>query len=317
MPDVPPQPELREPPPSSADGPSRAYAAFRLPPFSADDMDLWLTQVGCACRAAGIVDDAVKFDLLVANLPRDVAAQVRDVILATPPNFNALTAALRSRLAQSRAARLTELLRRQQLGDQRPSQLLLRMRTELGAAADVPQDSELLRTLFMQQLPQAARAALSLLAEDTPLEQLATAADRFMAASSSAIIAAVGASASGPPVSAATVAGPPTSAAGSLAPAAAGPDDAGTLATLCSMVASLTAAVSRLEAGDRDREPGPGNSQRARRPRSRSRPARQPQQQQQSQQHQAAHLCYYHYRFGAAARNCQPPCSWPAENDRA
>ena len=24
-------------------------------------------------------------------------------------------------------------------------------------------------------------------------------------------------------------------------------------------------------------------------------------------------LCYYHHRFGPAARNCQPPCSWESE----
>ena len=30
----------------------------------------------------------------------------------------------------------------------------------------------------------------------------------------------------------------------------------------------------------------------------------------------AAYICYYHERFGAAARNCRPPCAWP-ENSGA
>ncbi|KAF0291654.1 hypothetical protein FJT64_010236 [Amphibalanus amphitrite] len=47
----------------------------RLPPFCADDMGLWLAQVDCACRVAGITDDAIKFDLVAANLPQTVAAQ--------------------------------------------------------------------------------------------------------------------------------------------------------------------------------------------------------------------------------------------------
>ncbi|KAF0297734.1 Transposable element P transposase [Amphibalanus amphitrite] len=89
-----------------------------------------------------------------------------DEITATPASYTALTSALQARLAQSRAARLSALLRNTQLGDQKPTQLLLRMRSELGEKA---QDSALLRTLFLQRLPRAATAALSLLPEDTSL----------------------------------------------------------------------------------------------------------------------------------------------------
>ena len=180
---------------SQSSAAARPFAAFRLPPFSANEAELWLTQVESACQVSGIVDDTVKFHLLAANLPLDVAAQVRDVVTAKPPSYSALKEALKDRLTQSKAVRLSELLRNQQLGDQRPTQLLLRMRSELGAAGDATQDSQLLRTLFLQRLPQSARAALSLLPEDTPLDQLATAADRFLA-SSTASISAVDASAS-------------------------------------------------------------------------------------------------------------------------
>ena len=34
----------------------RPYPAFRLRPFSPDDMGLWLAQVECACRVAEIID---------------------------------------------------------------------------------------------------------------------------------------------------------------------------------------------------------------------------------------------------------------------
>ncbi|KAF0307983.1 Transposable element P transposase [Amphibalanus amphitrite] len=93
-----------------------------------------------------------------------------------------------ARLAQSRAARLSALLCNTQLGDQKPTQLLLRMRSELGEEA---QDSELLRTLFLQRLPRAATAALSLLPEDTSLSQLAAAADRYLEATGSHELAAM------------------------------------------------------------------------------------------------------------------------------
>ena len=31
----------------------------------------------------------------------------------------------------------------------------------------------------------------------------------------------------------------------------------------------------------------------------------------------AAYICYYHERFGAAARNCRPPCAWPENSGAA
>lgn len=293
LPTRPARPLPASPPPVLPPGPARPSAAFRLPPFSPEDPALWLAQVECACRVAGITDDTVKFDLLVANLPMPVATQVRDVITATPASYPALTAALRTRLAQSRAARLSALLRNTQLGDQKPSQLLLLMRSELG---DEPHDSALLRTLFLQRLPQAATAALSLLPEDSSLTQLAAAADRFMEASGSSVLAAV------------HRAGPPTPPA---------PADPGAVSALHGVVATLTAAVQRLEASlsdrsrasSRDRGHGAAGYDPRRRSRSRGRPLRQ-QEEQRAASDGRQQLCWYHSKFGAAARRCAEPCSW-------
>lgn len=243
---------------------------------------------------AGITEASVKFDLLVANLPMAVATQVRDVITATPPDYTALTSALRTRLAQSRAARLTALLRHTQLGDRRPSQLLLQMRAELGNES---RDSALLRTLFLQRLPPAATAALSVLPEDETLDQLAAAADRFIEASGSGVLAAV--QSTDQPI-------PPA------------PREDGAVAALQGVVASLVAAVQRLEAtsddrarqrsSSRDSAPSPSRPARRLRSRSRGRPLQQQLQRQESPQQD--NLCFYHRRFGAAARRCAAPCSW-------
>ena len=97
-----------------------------------------------------------------------------------------LTKALRDRLAQSRASRLETLLRHQQLGDQRPSENLRRIQGELTMAGVAPTENGLLRTLYKQRLPHSVRAALSLLSEDTPLGDLASAADRFLEANAAA-----------------------------------------------------------------------------------------------------------------------------------
>ena len=302
------QPAESQPAAGAASSP-RSYAAFRLPPFSPDDMGLWLAQVECACRVAGITKDDVKFDLVAANLPQSVAMQVRDVVTAKPPSYDALTSALRDRLAQTRAARLTSLLRHQQLGDQRPSQLLRNMRTELGAAGDGPQDVELLKMLFLQRLPTPVRAALTLMTEDTPLDQLASAADRYLEASATA--------SGGLGVAAVTISEPVQAAA--APPSVPAYSDAG-LSVMQGMLASLTAAVGRMESAltrrDQERHSSPRRvtecscglrqgsspqqqSGRASRPRSQSRNRR-----------QQDGLCYYHARFGEDAHRCRPPCSW-------
>ena len=52
---------------------------------------------------AGIAKPVTKFKLLVANLPTTVAAQVRDVIVSAPGDFDGLCTALRQRLSLSPA----------------------------------------------------------------------------------------------------------------------------------------------------------------------------------------------------------------------
>ena len=275
------------------DSVSRPSATFRLPSFSPDEAELWLVQVKCAFAVANITDDADKFRLLVANLPVHVAAQVRDVVTAEPPSYDNLEAALKSRLAQSRASRLETLLRDQQLGDQRPTQLLRKMQHMLGSSGS---DSGLLRTLFLQRLPHTTRAALALLPESTDVDALASAADRFHEASHGATVAA----ALAPP-------------ADDAAPACACRQETPN-SELIAAVSALTAAVSRIEASfqrsnvesrhrskSRSRRPTPSSSRRARKP-----PA--------IDDDDDAGYCWYHRKFGAEAQRCNPPCSWQAGN---
>ena len=265
----------------------RPSATFRLPAFSPEEADLWLVQVDCAFDVAGITDNATKFKLLVANLPVHVASQVRDVVTATTPSFADLVTALRTRLAQSRASRLETLLRDQHLGDLRPTQLLRNMQHALGGSQD---ETGLLRTLFLQRLPQTTRAALALLPEDTGLDDLAGAADRFQEASQSAVVAAtVPAAAPEPKCSCRS------------------PADT----DLAAAVAALTATVARLEAGQR-RQFDSRRRSRSRPRRDQSRPAAAEPSAAAAGSRQSAddELCWYHQRFGTDAHRCRQPCSW-------
>ena len=292
---------------SSSAATSRPVASLRLPPFSMEETELWLSQVECALGVAGITDDLTRYQVLVVNLPTEVAVQVRDVISGPSPTYTALTTALRDRLAQSRASRLEALLRHQQLGDQRPSELLRRMQGELTMAGVAPADNGLLRTLYKQRLPQAARAALSLLAEDIPLADLASAADRFMEAANSSP-PAVHQVAQPQPVftvqqqhhQAAAAASVPVPAAAPIPGPSVNPID-----QLTASVAALTAAVGQMRT---DME-GMRRDQRRFRSRGRSSSRRQ----NATRSPPGSRLCYYHQRFGSAARKCAEPCTWEDE----
>ena len=275
-------------------------ATFRLPHFTPDEPDLWLVQVQCAFDVSGVHSDELRFKLLVANLPAGIAAQVKDVIRTTR-SFTALSTALQTRLAQSRAERLQSLLSRQQLGDQKPTLLLRSMRNELSAAGDAPADTELFRTLFQQRLPQSVRAALALLPADSSLDTLAQAADRYLDATGpEQRVAAVAAAQPAPPPPAAA---PP-------APGATG---------LEYVVATLVAKMEQLEASNRRLQDAihqgrsQGRSQSRRRQSSRPRRPQTPARA-QSPAHTGQRLCWYHEQFGAEARRCTPPCTWSAEN---
>ncbi|XP_043235822.1 uncharacterized protein LOC122388651 [Amphibalanus amphitrite] len=253
---------------AASDERARPLASFRLPAFAPDEADLWLLQVECAFDVAGIADPVTKFKLLVANLPTNVAAQ---------------------RLAQSRASRLEALLRHQQLGDRSPSQLLRDMRGQLSTAGDSSVDSGLLRTLFLQRLPQSARAALSLLPEATPLAELAQAADRFLEASRpTGAVSAVGANSSPAPAA--------TTGDGDLAAA---------IASLSAVISRLDTSHRRLEGAVAGRRSRPGTPRRGSRSSSPSRDERED-------------YCWYHRTYGARARKCTGPCAWtPAGNSEA
>ncbi|KAF0309635.1 hypothetical protein FJT64_019269 [Amphibalanus amphitrite] len=256
---------------------ARAPATLRLPPFSASEPELWPLQVQFAFDAAGISDDLARFRILAANLPMEVARDVKDKLMTNQPSYACLTKALKDRMMETRAERLQKLLQHQHFGDQKPSQLLRRMKAELGSDGA---DDSILRQLFLNRLSPVTRAAVAILPDDARLEDVATAADRFLQAQRD------------------TEKSPLATLSAASAPAQEAEGTA-TLASLQTTIAALTASVTRLDASlqARPREGAAAASPPPfRRNRSRSRSRNE--------------VCFYHAKFGAAARKCKPPCSF-------
>ncbi|XP_064482933.1 uncharacterized protein LOC135395772 [Ornithodoros turicata] len=187
--------------------------------------------------------------------------------------------------------RLQQLLTNEELGDQKPTQLLRRMRALVG---DATLDSSLLQELFLQRLPAEARRILAA-AGSTSLEDLAKLADRILDHSPAASATIASFDHTPPP------ARPDTDLSGIPAAMVA---ITSTIQNMNAAMASLTAMVAGIST--RNRSPSPVGRQDNRRRRYSSR-CRFP-----SPAHsQDSPFCWYHFNFGGRAQKCKPPCTWP------
>lgn len=147
----------------------------RLPQFWRDKPRLWFAQFETMIANQKLSDEN-KFGLAVAQLEKTDVEQVSDIIMSLPNTgrYEQLKNRLLSVYEESENKQLQKLLNEVELGDQRPSQLLRRMR-EL-ARDKLPDDT--LRMLWMSHLPSSTRAVLSV-SEESKLDALAAMADKM------------------------------------------------------------------------------------------------------------------------------------------
>ena len=249
----------------------------KIPPFWPTDLQVWFAQVKAQFSMWNIASQRTKFDHVVAVLAPEFATEVRDLL--PPPAdtpYEVLRTQLIKRTAASEQRPLHQLFTAEELGNCTPSQLLRRLQQLLGDTAGPNPDNTFLRELFLQRLPGHVRMVLAS-SGDMPLEALATLADKVMEVASSSI-------------SSINVA-PLTSEVGQLR---------SEVAQLQEMIATLKIAPSNPHRWVRSRS----QSTSAASPRSSS-PASPP-----AENPPSASLCWYHRRFGDAARKCTSPCSW-------
>ena len=157
--------------------------AFRAPPFCSQDPSLWFSLLECSFKASKITNSLTKFTHAISHLPPELLPQASAVIAAAPTAdhpYEDLKAALLKILQTSVATRLRELLSKEELGDEKPSQLLSRMKQLL---ADKYQsfDAELFKQLFYQRLPSSIQRSLFSVKDNLSADAIATLADDYMA----------------------------------------------------------------------------------------------------------------------------------------
>lgn len=149
--------------------------ALRVPPFWRQNPRLWFIQLESQFVTAGISSDETKFHTLVGSMESNILSHVSHVLENPPANgkYDTLKKTLLNEFMESEEKRLRQLLENVCIGDKKPSGMLREMR-EL-ACGKVSE--ELLKTLWIQRLPQTMRAILSV-SEDT-IDKLAIMADKI------------------------------------------------------------------------------------------------------------------------------------------
>lgn len=240
----------------------------RIPQFWRDSPKLWFAHFETTIAHSKISNEN-KLSLVVAQLEKTDFEQISDIIMA-PANENRYTLAkerLISIYEESEGQKLHKILNDMDLGDQKPSQLLRRMRNL--AHGMIPDST--LRLLWINHLPPATRAILSINKEDN-LESLATMADKMnqQAREVNSVCTC-------------------KNQAGSSSSCADAYDHQRAIEELTQEVAALKAQRSNRYNYNTRQSPRYQNRQFIR-----------------SSSH--SQICFYHQKFGKAARKCQSPC---------
>ncbi|XP_046405055.1 uncharacterized protein LOC124170377 [Ischnura elegans] len=306
-PQQPPQQQPSQPPPPQHDAEANAArlqatnqqeacrVAVKLPSFWPSKPSFWFAQAEAQFELANITREETKYNHAVSILDNYFAEEVED-ILSNPPaqnRYEHLKNELIRRLSLSEEKRVRQLLQAEELGDRQPSQLLRHLRS-LNGSFQI-QDT-LLRQIWLTRLPITVQAILQ--AQTTlPLDELAKIADRIVEITPLPP----------PPALAVNAVASSTDTSAPAVCATTSSTDFSSLARrLGSLEKQLTALLSQLNdqhrrsrSSSRSRDYFPSRS---RSPSKTYHPA------------DDASLCYYHRRFGNAARRCQAPCSRATEN---
>ncbi|GBO46648.1 hypothetical protein AVEN_70819-1 [Araneus ventricosus] len=160
-----------------------ALVAVKAPPFWRANPALWFRQMESQFTLAGVTSEITKFHHIVAALQPEELEVVGDIMLNPPADepYDALRKRLCSQNADSEEQRLRDLISSMQLGDRKPSRLLLEMRSK----AENKSSEELLKSLFLQRLPTHVQQILAI--SNDKLDRLAEMADGIMAAATDSV----------------------------------------------------------------------------------------------------------------------------------
>ncbi|XP_073843654.1 uncharacterized protein [Musca autumnalis] len=148
----------------------------KLPPFWREEPEIWFLQVESSFNLNGITQDSTKYEYLLSNLDPSILFVLKDIVVNPPATgrYAAMKARIIKHFAESDESQLKKLLSGLELGDQKPSHLLHRMKSLAGTRVS----NEMMRTLFMDRLPENVKCILAV-TDTADLDNLAGIADKI------------------------------------------------------------------------------------------------------------------------------------------
>ena len=246
----------------------------RIPEFWRDQPRLWFTQFEAVVAPQKQGDDT-KYNLVIAKLSKEELIQVSD-ILASPPEANKYIA-LKERLItcfeESEQQQFQRLLSGMELGDQKPSQLLRKMRD----LARGKMNDDTIRIMWLRLLPSSVTTVLAV-SDEQSIEKLSAIADKIIENSRLTEVSAVNTNNS---------------------------ELHNSLVAITAQLAKIQLDVFSLQNQQHRRSNYRNFDRRSRHySRSRSRDRSQP------RWRRTNNLCFYHNNYGNKAIKCEKPCAW-------
>lgn len=248
---------------------------FTPPPFWKANVVIWFRQVESQFRVKGVTSDDDMYDLIVGAIDASVLTQVSDLVIDPPATdkYKTLKERIIGCFGDSEEKKLQKLLRETTLGDKKPSHLLREMRELAGRKVS----EELLKSLWLQQLPSSIQSVLSV-SVDQQLSTLAALADKVREISEPQCINVV-----------------------SNETEKSSCNNSDTIhELLLSRIEALAKQVESLSVRGRSTEQSSDRRPTTSRRMSKSR---------ERKQNDGKWECRFHYRFGEKATRCESPCN--------
>lgn len=167
-----------------------AKVSVRTPEFWRRDPKIWFCQMEAQFEANQIINDKLKYNIIVAAIDSSILSQVSDILINPPQKdrYETLKNRLLQQFSESDQKKFKKLLTELELGDRCPSHLLREMRSLAGESVG----ADMLRSLWLQRLPVQVQAILSTCNDD--VNKLAEMADKILELNSTVEINSLGAS---------------------------------------------------------------------------------------------------------------------------
>ena len=156
---------------------------IKIATFYSTDVELWFNQIETQFDLHQITDDDERYNLTCATLSREVASDVRDVLLQPflTHKYESLKGILVERRGLTTPGRVNKVISGEKIGSDIPSRFPRRLQKTASFGTKAVVGKAVIRQAFIRQMPTSIRAHLATQPDSALLESLAMLADRALA----------------------------------------------------------------------------------------------------------------------------------------